>query len=152
MDVYKKLIAVIGGHEVDEKIADLAYRVGKIIAQNNCVLICGGKGGVMKEAARGAKEENGLTVGILPGAEKTEANEFIDIAIPTNISSARNAIIARACDLAIAIDGSYGTLSEIALCLTIGKKVLGLHTHNVKGIIKINDLKVINKYLRNNIT
>jgi len=143
----KKLIAVIGGHKAEEETSKIAFAVGKIIAKNNCILICGGKGGVMEAAAKGAKQNKGTTIGILPGTEKEEANDFIDIAIPTALSSARNAVIARACDLAIAINGSYGTLSEIALCLAMNKKVLGIRTHDVAGIIKLNGVDEITKYL-----
>lgn len=145
--MHKKLIAVIGGKKVNEEIYETAWKVGKIIAKNDCILICGGKSGVMEAAAKGAKQENGISVGILPGTNKEEANKYIDIAIPTAMSNARNAIIARACDLAVAIGGSYGTLSEIALCLASGKKVLGLKTHNVEGITRIDKAKEINKYL-----
>ncbi len=143
----KKLVAVIGGHEVKKEIYNIAYEVGKIIAKNDCVLICGGKGGVMEATAKGAKVEDGLTIGILPGDDKKEANEFIDIAIPTAMSTARNAIIARACDIAIAIDGSYGTLSEIALCLTMNKTVLGLKAHDIEGVIQLDNVEQIRKYL-----
>lgn len=143
----KKLVAVIGSHKADTDIYDLAFAVGKTVAKNDCVLICGGKEGVMEAAAKGAKEENGLTIGILPGTDKEKANPFIDIAIPTGLASARNAVIATACDIAVAVDGSYGTLSEIALCLSMGKTVLGLKTHAVEGVVKLDDVAQLEKYL-----
>ena len=145
--MHKKLIAVIGGKKANDEIYKIALQVGKIIAINGLILICGGKGGVMEAAAKGAKQENGITIGILPGGSKEEANKYIDIAIPTDISNARNAIIARACDLAIAINGGYGTLSEIALCLAMKKTVLGIKTHNIDGVTKIDKAKEINEFL-----
>lgn len=144
----KKLVAVIGGSEVSDENYAIAQRVGQIIAEHDCVLVCGGKSGAMEAAAKGAKQKNGLTIGILPGGDNTEANEFIDIPIPTGISHARNAIIAQTGELAIAINGKYGTLSEIAYFLGLGKTVLGLNTHNVKGIIHLDDVEKIGKYLK----
>jgi len=143
----KKIIAVIGGNQATKEIKKKAYQVGKIIAENDCILICGGLGGVMEASAKGAKENDGLTIGILPGTNKADANPYIDIPIVTAMSNARNSIIARTCDLAIAIDGKYGTLSEIAYCLNFGKTVLGIDTFQIEGIVKIKDVEEIKKYL-----
>ncbi len=144
----KKIIAVIGGNVATEEIYKKAYQVGKIIAEKGCILLCGGLGGVMEASAKGAKENGGLAIGILPGKSKTDANPYIDIPIVTAMSNARNAIIARTCDIAIAIDGKYGTLSEIAYCLNLGKTVLGIDTYDIEGIITITDIEEIEKYLR----
>lgn len=143
----KKIIAVVGGNIATEEIYKKAYQVGKIIAEKNYILICGGLGGVMEAVSKGAKENNGLTIGILPGKSKTDANPYIDIPIVTAMSNARNAIIARTCDLAIAINGKYGTLSEIAYCLNFGKTVLGIDTYNIEGIVTIKDVEEIKLYL-----
>ena len=143
----KKIIAVIGGNIATEEIYEKAFQVGKIIAENDCILICGGLGGVMEAAAKGAKENGGFTIGILPGTNKQDANPYIDIPIVTAMSNARNAIIARTCDIAIAINGKYGTLSEIAYCLNFGKTVLGIDTYKIDGIIIITDVEEIEKYL-----
>ena len=143
----QKLAAVIGGNSVDQHLFDFAYRIGKLIAEHNCILVCGGLGGVMEAAAKGAFESDGITVGILPGFEKKEANPYISIPIVTGISTARNVIIARTCDFAIAIDGKYGTLSEIAYCLDFGKTVLGYKTHNIDKVIQIKKPEDIIKYL-----
>jgi len=124
-------ISVIGAGECTAQAADLAYTVGRLIARNKAVLICGGLGGVMEHAARGAREAGGLTVGILPGFDAKEANPYIDIAIPTGLSHARNIIVVRSSSVVIAIEGSYGTLSEIAIALKLGKPVIGLNTWNV---------------------
>ncbi|MBN2017490.1 MAG: TIGR00725 family protein [Candidatus Cloacimonetes bacterium] len=143
----KKIIAVIGGKSANQDYYDFAYQVGKLIADNGHILICGGLGGVMEAASKGASENGGFTIGILPGFEKKDANPYISISIVTGISTARNSIIARTCDLAIAINGSYGTLSEIAYCLDFGKTVLGYKTHDVKGIISIDKPEEIKAYL-----
>jgi uncharacterized protein (TIGR00725 family) len=119
-------IGIIGSRTCSNEIANIAERTGNLIASREAILICGGREGVMEAAARGAQAAGGLTVGILPGPSKTEANPFIDVKIPTDMGHARNAIIARAADCLIAIAGEYGTLSEIALALQIGKPVVTL--------------------------
>lgn len=121
-----KQIAVIGGGEAGSAALELAREVGRGIAKTGNVLLCGGLGGVMEASAKGAKEEGGLTVAILPGSEKEEANPHMDVKIVTAMSHARNAIIARSADALIAVDGEMGTLSEIALALKIGKPVVVL--------------------------
>ena len=143
----KKIIAVIGGQVADQVHYEFAYRIGRVIADKNCHLICGGLGGVMNAASKGAHENGGLTIGILPGSAKNDANPYISVPIVTGIGVARNSIIARTCDIAVAINGSHGTLSEIAYCLDFGKIVLGFQTHNIKGVISINDPEQIIKYL-----
>jgi uncharacterized protein (TIGR00725 family) len=123
-----KLIGVIGGSEAPPDILLLAEKVGRLIARSGCVLVCGGLGGVMEAACRGAKAEGGLTIGILPGPVRGDANPHVDIAIATNIGHARNAIIAHTADSLIAVGGRYGTLSEIGFGLGLGKKVIGLRS------------------------
>lgn len=117
-------IAIIGSRNCSSEIINIAEQTGRLIASHNAVHICGGKEGVMEAAARSAKAEGGLTVGILPGSSKEEANLYIDIKIPTDMGHARNAIIVRAADCLIAIAGGYGTLSEIALALQMEKPVV----------------------------
>ncbi|OGP81767.1 MAG: TIGR00725 family protein, partial [Deltaproteobacteria bacterium RBG_13_65_10] len=109
----------------------LAEEVGREVARRDTVLVCGGLGGVMRGAARGAKAEGGLTLGILPGERAGAANDFIDIVIPTGMGEARNALVVRACDAIVAVHGGYGTLSEIALALKAGIPVVGLETWQV---------------------
>lgn len=122
------IIGVIGAGHCDEKTYRLAMTVGRGIAEHKCILICGGLGGVMEGAARGAKEAGGLTVGILPGFSPEDANPYIDIPIVTGLGHARNVIIVRTAAVLIAISGSYGTLSEIAIALKMDKPVIGLNT------------------------
>lgn len=132
----KKIIAVIGGSEPDEKSLKIAEEVGSLIAQKGAVLITGGMGGVMNAASRGAKSANGLVIGILPTDNKAHANPYIDIPIVTGMSEARNIIIARTCDCAVAINGKYGTLSEIAYCLMFNVPVVGINTWDIGAPIK----------------
>lgn len=133
----KIIVGVIGGSEADKKTFKLAYEIGQEIAKRNYILVCGGMGGVMESASKGAKSAHGLTIGILPGKDKKEANPYIDIPIITAMSHARNAIIVRTADVLIAIGGKYGTLSEIALAKVIDKPVIGLGSWDIPGVIKV---------------
>ncbi|WP_419095402.1 TIGR00725 family protein [Methanococcoides cohabitans] len=119
-------IGVIGAGSCDEKVSKMAEAVGTGIAKKNATLICGGLGGVMEAASKGCKAAGGQTIGILPGKQKEDANQYIDHIIVTAMGHARNAIIAQSCDALIAVDGEYGTLSEIALSLKMGKPVVTL--------------------------
>ena len=112
-----------------------AAEVGRLIAERGAVLVCGGRGGAMEAACRGAKEVGGLTVGILPGSDRSEANPFVDVVLPTGLGEARNALVVAAADVVIAIGGGYGTLSEIALALKVGKRVIGLGTWEIEGVV-----------------
>jgi uncharacterized protein (TIGR00725 family) len=129
MDLSGKLrIGVMGPGSCSSDIYALAREVGYLLAARGAILICGGHGGVMEASARGAKEGGGITVGILPGASATEANPFIDIPIVTGLGNARNIVNVLTGQSIVAIDGSYGTLSEIALALKCGTPVVGLRT------------------------
>jgi hypothetical protein len=127
-------IGVIGGSNPTERAKELAYEVGKLIARAGAVLVCGGLGGVMEAAAKGAKEEGGFTIGILPGKDRDSANPYIDLPVVTNIGYLRNAMVVLNSDVVIAVDGSYGTLSEIAYAMIYGIKVIGIETWNIEGI------------------
>lgn len=131
------LIAVIGGRDGDQEILQLACQVGAGIARRGGILICGGRGGVMAAACQGAVEAGGITVGILPGSQSRDANQWVTIPLATGIGVARNAVIARAAAAAIAISGKYGTLSEIAYCLQFGIPICGLRTWEIKGLIRL---------------
>ncbi len=124
----KKVVGVIGGSRANSGVKKVAREVGRQIARRGYILVCGGLGGVMTASCRGASEVGGFTVGILPGRSKKSANPFVDLPIVTGMSHARNAIIVRTSDILIAIDGRYGTLSEIALAKACGKRVIGLMT------------------------
>lgn len=114
-----------------------AAEVGRLLAERGATLVCGGRGGAMEAACRGAKEADGLTVGILPGADRSEANPFVDVVVPTGLGEARNALVVGAADAVIAIGGGYGTLSEIALALKAGKRVIGLGTWEIEGVVAV---------------
>jgi uncharacterized protein (TIGR00725 family) len=131
----KRIIGVIGGRRTEKSLLKEAEEAGRLIAQNGAALVCGGLGGVMEAASRGAKAGGGLTVGILPQNDAKEANQFIDIPIVTGLGIGRNVIIARTADALIAVGGAYGTLSEIAFALQMGKPVAGIKTWDIKGVI-----------------
>ena len=121
------LIGVIGGSWCSTEETQSAVVVGRLLAEQGAVLLCGGLGGVMEAAARGAKDAGGLTVGILPGADAKEANPYIEVPLATGMGEMRNALIVRAAQAVIAIGGGWGTLSEIALAQRIQTPVVGLH-------------------------
>lgn len=131
-------IGIVGSASCPPEIEELAAEVGREVARKGAVLVCGGLGGVMSAAARGAKEIEGVTVGILPGPDTNEANEFIDFPIATNMGHGRNAIIAHTADVLISIAGGYGALSEIALALKAGKGVVALNCRfQVPGVLAV---------------
>ena len=121
------IIGVIGGSECKRDICKIAYKVGKEIALSGHILINGGKGGVMEASAHGAYDAGGLTIGILP-LDRSEANSYIKIPIVTGIGECRNISIIKTADVIIAIDGSFGTLSEIAFALKLGVPIIGIKT------------------------
>ncbi len=135
MPMPRKLISVIGGRRVEKKLLREAEKVGRLIAGKDAVVVCGGLSGVMEAVSRGAKAGGGITVGILPHEHKKNANEYIDIPLATGLGIGRNVIIARTADAVIAVGGEYGTLSEIAFALQMGKPVVGIETWDIKGII-----------------
>ncbi len=122
------IIAVIGASRCSKEMARRAQEVGRELAKRGATLVCGGLGGVMEAACRGAKEEGGLTIGILPGLSHHEANPYVDIPIVTGLGEARNVIVVRTAQAVIAVGGEYGTLSEIAYALKMGRPVVGLNT------------------------
>jgi uncharacterized protein (TIGR00725 family) len=142
----KKIVAVVGGRRTEKTLLKEAEEVGRLIARKGANLVCGGLGGVMEAASRGAKSEGGMTVGILPHNDSKDANQYIDIPISTGLGIGRNVIIARTADALIAVGGAYGTLSEIAFALQIGKPVVGIRTWDIKGVISAeNAVDAVNK-------
>jgi uncharacterized protein (TIGR00725 family) len=124
-------IAVVGPGSAGEEEIAAAQEAGRLIAERGALLVCGGLGGVMEAACRGAHEAGGTTLGLLPGDDRREANEFVDIAVPTVLGEGRNALVVRVADAVVAIGGGYGTLSEIALALRAGKPVIGVGTWDI---------------------
>jgi len=127
-------VSVIGGGSVDDSTAAVARDVGRLLGERGHEVICGGLGGVMAATCRGARETGARTVGILPGADPAGANEYVDVPIATGMGNARNALVVGNGDAAIAIDGKYGTLSEIALALDRGIPVAAIDSHDVEGV------------------
>jgi len=129
------IIAVIGGSHCSPEEAQMAEAVGCELAKRGATLICGGLGGVMEAACKGAASEGGGTVGILPGDQGEAANPYVQVPIPTGMGYARNVIVVKSAQAVIAIGGSYGTLSEIAHALQNGIPVIGLNTWalSIKG-------------------
>jgi uncharacterized protein (TIGR00725 family) len=121
-------IAVVGPGDASAQELATAEELGAEIAAAGAVLICGGLGGVMEAACRGARSRNGMTVGLLPGLDRGDANGWVQVAVPTGLGEARNALVVRAADAIVAVGGAWGTLSEIALGLKTGRPVLGLGT------------------------
>lgn len=129
-------VAVVGAGEVaDEAALDSAFAVGAELARRGAVLVCGGLGGVMAAACRGAREAGGTTLGILPGDDRAAANPWVDVAVATDMGEMRNALVVRASDALIAVRGEHGTLSEIALALKAAKRVVGLQTWDIPGVV-----------------
>ncbi len=119
-------IGVIGAGKCAKKLRDDAYQVGRAVAEGGAVLVCGGLKGVMEAAAQGAREAGGVTVGIIPGLDRGEANPYCDVVIPTGMGNARNFIVVQTADVIVALHGKYGTISEIAVALKLGKPVVSL--------------------------
>ncbi len=124
----KRLIAVIGGGQCSAPEARLAEEIGRELAKRGAILVCGGLGGVMEAACRGASAEGGVTIGILPGDNHQAANPYVQIPIATGIGYARNVAVVKSAQAVIAVGGSYGTLSEIGHALQSGIPVIGLNT------------------------
>ncbi len=128
-------VSVIGGSVIDEKVERLAHDVGRVVGEVGAVLVCGGLAGAMEAASRGAKEAGGLTIGLLPGKDKADANPYIDIALPLTIGYARNACVAASADVIIALPGSHGTSSEISYGLVYKRPVIDLGGWDREGML-----------------
>ena len=121
-------VAVIGASNATDWEIATAEELGRLLAEADCVLVCGGLGGVMNAAARGCEAAGGTSIGILPGDERDVASHHLTVAIATGFGEARNAIVARSADVVVAVGGEFGTLSEIALALKMGTPVIGIGT------------------------
>jgi uncharacterized protein (TIGR00725 family) len=121
-------VAVVGAGTAANTTDASAESVGRLLAEAGAVVVCGGLGGVMAAACRGAAKAGGLTVGILPGDDRSPANQWVNVVIPTGLGELRNGLVVRTAEALIAVGGEYGTLSEIALALKLGRPVVGLHT------------------------
>ena len=134
----KKIVSVIGGHDCTQEVEEIAQNLGKKLAKVVDILVTGGLSGTMKAVYQGFKDGGGLTLGILPSYEKSDANEFVDISIPTGLGLARNVLVVKSADIVVALPGRAGTLSEIAYCLQFDVPVISLNSWEIKGVIKVN--------------
>ena len=134
-DAPARYVAVIGASQATDADMRDAEDVGRLLASAGAIVICGGRGGVMAAAAKGAASAGGTVVGLLPGEGRADANEWVTVALPTGIGELRNGLIVRAAEAMIAVGGAYGTLSEIALGLSAGLEVHGLHTWEIEGVV-----------------
>jgi hypothetical protein len=125
------IIAVVGGGAVEIEVDRVAEEVGRRLAERGAIVLTGGLGGVMAAACRGARSAGGTTIGLLPGDQRSDANEWVEVAVATGLGEARNALVARASDAMIAVGGEFGTLSEIALALKLGRPVIGIDTWEI---------------------
>jgi uncharacterized protein (TIGR00725 family) len=133
----ERYVAVVGPGEASDAELVVAEEVGGRLAAGGAGVVCGGLGGVMEAACRGAKSKRGVTIGLLPGLDRSAANGWVDVAIPTGLGELRNGLIVRACDALIAIGGGEGTLSEIALALRAGRPVIGIGTFEVGAVVQV---------------
>lgn len=127
-----RYVGVVGAGVASPEEERIAHAVGGSLARAGYAVVCGGLGGVMEAACRGAKEAGGTTIGVLPGDDRAEANRWVDVVIPSGLGEARNAIVVRTAEAIIAIGGEFGTLSEIALALKLGRPVVGLATWRIE--------------------
>lgn len=136
----KPIIAVIGAGKCSKKMKDAAAEVGKYVAGHGGIIVCGGLGGIMEGAARGAREAGGTAIGILPGDSATDANEFVDIVIPTGMGEARNILVIRTADAVVAFPGKYGTLTEMAFARLYEKPLISVQAWKLgEEVIQVED-------------
>jgi uncharacterized protein (TIGR00725 family) len=133
-------VAVVGaGGDVESGLLAIAEAVGAGLARRGAVVVTGGLGGVMEAACRGARSAGATTLGILPGDDRAAANAFVSVAVATGLGELRNGLVVRCADAVVAIAGGYGTLSEIALALKAGKRVVGIGTWEIEGVLAAAD-------------
>jgi uncharacterized protein (TIGR00725 family) len=129
-----RYVGVVGAGDCSAEQAAAAEEVGRRVAATGAVVVCGGLGGVMEAACRGAWTAGGTTVGLLPGVDRSAANHHLTAAIATGLGEARNVLVVAASDVLVAVGGGYGTLAEVALALKTGKPVVGLGSWELPGV------------------
>jgi uncharacterized protein (TIGR00725 family) len=144
----KKIIGVIGGHICSNKVEDLAYKLGVKLAKVGDYLVCGGLSGVMNHACKGFRQGGGVTIGIIPGYNKSAANKYVDIVIPSGMGLARNVLVVKSADVVVAFPGRAGTLSEIAYCLQFNIPVIGFKYWNISGVIRVDEIDKVVKIVK----
>jgi len=134
-------VGIIGSRDCDKEFAEIAYQTGRLIALEKWILVCGGMGGIMEYACRGASENNGISIGILPVNSRKSGNPYLTYSIVTGLGEARNSIVVKSCDAVIAISGSYGTLSEIAFANLYNIPVVSINSWD-EGIKDNKEIKL----------
>jgi len=137
----KRVVSVIGGHKCNKGVEQIAKNLGKKLAKVVGILVSGGLSGTMKAVCKGFKAGGGITIGILPGYDKNDANPYVDIAIPTGMGLARNVLVVKSADVVVALPGEAGTLSEIAYCLQFGIPVISLNSWDIPGVIRVDTVE-----------
>ncbi|HNX80949.1 MAG TPA: TIGR00725 family protein [Candidatus Omnitrophota bacterium] len=151
----KSIVSVIGGRRCTPEAEKFACELGMRLAPCADIVCCGGLEGSMKAVCQGVKEAGGITMGILPGYDKSVANPFVDIVIPTGLGLARNVLVVKSADVVVALPGASGTLSEIAYCLQFSIPVISLHSWDIPGVIKADSIEEaaqqVTQYLKKNV-
>lgn len=137
----KQMVSIIGGHKCTKEVEQLAQNIGKKLAKVVDYLVCGGLGGVMEAAAKGFHSENGTTIGIITSYNRNDANQYIDIVIPSGMGLARNILVVKSADVVVALPGEAGTLSELAYCLQFGIPVVSLGSWDLPGITRVSTVE-----------
>ena len=148
---FKARISVFGGRQITDEIYDDSRELGRILGKGGYLVYCGGGNGVMEAVSKGVDESGGICVGILKGLTLDEMNSYVHIPVATNMGISRNALLAYNCDIAVAISGQYGTLSEISYALQLEKPVVGLHSWDLEKIYKANSVNGVIKFIESNI-
>ncbi len=138
---FKTRIAVFGGRDINQEVYDDTVQIGILLAKENYLVFCGGGEGVMEAICKGVSLEGGTSIGILKGDNTDESNKYLKIPLLTNMGITRNALLPLNADVAIAISGNYGTLSEIAYALQLEVPVIGYKTWDIPGVISVNSVK-----------
>ena len=150
MNFIQTRIAVFGGRKISNNIYHQAYKLGGLFAKEGYLVYCGGGKGVMEAVSKGVSESGGTCVGILKGLVLDEMNDFIKVPVATNMGISRNALLAYNCDVAVAISGKYGTLSEISYALQLEKPIIGLHSWKMNEFPNVDDPNEVIKFIKEN--
>ena len=145
---YVARIAVFGGRDIDKDTYNDTVEIGKLLSEKNFLVFCGGGEGVMEAICKGVSIGNGISIGLLKGDNLDESNKYLTIPILTNMGITRNALIALNCDVAIAIAGNYGTLSEIAYALQLKIPIIGYNTWDIPGVISVSNIGEVKNKLK----
>ncbi len=146
----KTRISVFGGRDITADIYNDAYELGKLLAKEGYLVYCGGGNGVMEAVSKGVHEGGGTIVGVLKGDTLEEMNDYISIPLATNMGITRNVLLAYNCDVAVAVSGKYGTLSEIAFAMQLEKPVIGLHSWNLENLKNVNTPNEVIQFIKEN--